>query len=214
MYSIWDIHGVPVHRDWARVHEVPPAAPPQAYDEDAAEAEAEAKAAERRAAAVARRPRAAARWQEAVEDQQRERRERALVAEQVMATEVRTARPDTTVGDAWEQMTRERIRHLPVLNAEDRLVGILSDRDLLRVAGTPDRHPLRPVRDRPVREIMRTRVVSARPDASIRDLARLMVESRIGCVPIIDDALELVGIVTRGEVLRTLVHDAPMDLWI
>ncbi len=142
------------------------------------------------------------------------RRERALIASQIMTTPVRLIRQDTTLLQAWQILQAARFRHLPVVNEGGFLVGILSERDLLREAGTPDHHPLQPVAGRPVSEIMRTRVFTARPEAPIRDLARLMIAENIGAVPIFDQGPGLDGIVTRGDVMRTLVHEAPLELWI
>lgn len=209
MFSVWDIHGQPAHHDWRRVNRALGPAEPHAYDEDLTDP---GQTAVRRGV---RRQQAARAWQEALDDEKkRTQRRPARTAEQIMTAPVLTIREDTTVMQAWQRLKSAGVRHLPVLNAGGRLVGILSERDLLRVAGTPDSHPLRPVQNKPVSEVMRTRVFSAQPDAPIREIAKVLVDQKIGAMPIIDDELDLVGVVTRGDILRTLLHAAPTDLWI
>lgn len=209
MFSVWDIHGQPAHHDWRRVNRVLGPTETQAYDEDLREpGQGGARSAPRRNPAVRA-------YQEVVEeDQLRKQRQPARTADQIMSKRVRTIQGSTTVMEAWEQLKVSGVRHLPVVNAMGRLVGMLSERDLLRVAGTPESHPLRPVQNQKISTVMRPRPFSAHPATPIREIARVMVDERIGAMPIVDDELELVGIVSRGDVLRTLVNRAPMDLWI
>lgn len=208
MFSVWDIQGQPAHHDWTRVNRVLGAHKPNAYDEDAIEHEAEYHPPTGGASRGARA------WAEAVEKPVPTQAEPARLARQIMTSPVRTLFPDDTVAEAWAIMKIARFRHLPVINEARRLVGIISDRDLLAVAGTPDEHPLTPVQGRPVSSIMATSVVSADPDTPIRDLAEFMVSNKIGCVPITGCDHAVLGIVSRGDVLQTLVTGAPLELWI
>jgi acetoin utilization protein AcuB len=57
-------------------------------------------------------------------------------------------------------------------------------------------------------------VLTAHPDTSIRDIARVFFEERIGAVPIVDRGETLVGIVTRSDILRTILNSAPLELWV
>jgi acetoin utilization protein AcuB len=209
MFSVWDINGQPAHHDWRRVNRVLGPTETQAYDEDLREpGQGGARPTPRRSPAVRA-------YQDVVEeDQKRKQRQPARTADQIMSTRVRTVSGDTTVMAAWDELKASGVRHLPVVNAQRRLVGMLSERDLLRVAGTPESHPLRPVQNEKISTVMRPRPFSAHPSTPIREIARVMVDERIGAMPIIDDELDLVGIVSRGDVLRTLVNRAPMDLWI
>jgi CBS domain-containing protein len=60
---------------------------------------------------------------------------------------------------------------------------------------------------------MVTQVLIATPDTPIRDIARTMVEERIGSLPILDLRDTLVGIITRSDILRALITHGPMRLW-
>lgn len=129
----------------------------------------------------------------------------ALMAQDVMTTPVVTLPPTATLGEAWVLVRRRRFRHLPVLSAAGALAGILSDRDLLLAGeGGPDR---------PVSSAMSTRVLTATPDTPLREIARVFVDERIDCLPILGPAHELAGILTTTDLLRCIVRHGPLDLW-
>jgi CBS domain-containing protein len=130
-----------------------------------------------------------------------------------MTREVVTVGPDTSAKYAGELMAEHGFAALPVVDADNRLVGIVAEADVLR-----DRIPQDPRlhlrRDPPdegvvlpllVRGVMTTAVVTVEPSADVADLARLLVEGRLRSVPVVDDGA-VVGIVSRRDVLRTLVR--------
>lgn len=155
-------------------------------------------------------------WREAdAKNDQQGEREPARTAEQIMSYRVETVTAVTTIADAWDEFMRHGFRHLPVLHNETgSLIGILSERDILRAAGTPDHTPGKSIRDEPVSTIMATPVFSARPTTKIRDIAKVLFAERIGAMIITDDSNALVGIITRSDILRVLVNTAPLHLWV
>ena len=150
--------------------------------------------------------------------------------------EVMTKRPLTIdwqapIGTAIAVMREREIRHLPVVNEEDRLVGIISDRDLRGTVLAPAIAEYLPpeARDRLqslgeafenllVRDIMTWDVVTIAPDAPVAQAAALMFDRRLGCLPVTELG-QLVGIVTERDVLKALaatlpsVRDADAGLW-
>jgi acetoin utilization protein AcuB len=90
-----------------------------------------------------------------------------------------------------------------VVTPDGTIVGMLSDRELLA----------NPWDERNVSARMATPVLTATPDASIRDIARVLIEERIGAMPIADDHGRLVGLLTRTDILRAVVARAPLELW-
>jgi CBS domain-containing protein len=86
------------------------------------------------------------------------------------------------------------VRHIPVVGARNRLVGILSNRDLLRSIGGP--------RGRAIGDIMTRRVHTVRASDPARRAVDLLLEHKIGCVPVLGDDEQLVGIVTETDFLR------------
>lgn len=134
--------------------------------------------------------------------------ETATVKEIMMGAPV-TLKPDDTLNLANDIMSLGRIRHIPIVE-DGRLVGILSQRDLFGAAVNTVFN-LRPKEKREmlknfqIRDVMRDRVVTAAPDTTIQEAARLMAEKKIGCLPVVEGG-ELVGLVTSTNILRYLAQ--------
>jgi acetoin utilization protein AcuB len=130
---------------------------------------------------------------------------RMLLVKDSMTREVVALPPQSTAGEALALCRERRIRHLPVLE-DDRLVGIVSDRDLRSATpalGDPARaEALGRIL---VHEVMAREVATAHPDDPIEEAANAMRERKIGCLPVIEDDA-LVGIVTSSDVMEALVY--------
>lgn len=112
----------------------------------------------------------------------------------VMSRRVATARQDDTLAFASQILKWRHIRHLPVVDAEDHLVGILSDRDLLThvVEG--------PAGSLPLRDVMHTRVEVVGPETDLAEAAAMLAVARIDCLPVVRGK-KLLGILTSADVL-------------
>ena len=141
----------------------------------------------------------------------------AILAKQIMSSPVLTLSPTAELSDAWEIIQRKRFRHIPVLSSQGHLVGILSDRDLFRATieiVTSLEQLGANANQRPIQQIMVRNILSASPETEIRAIARILFEERIGAMPIVTEQGNLVGILTRSDILRTVVNEAPFELWI
>jgi acetoin utilization protein AcuB len=132
-----------------------------------------------------------------------------MLVQDVMQTKLFTVTPETTLPEALRLTGQRGVRHLPVLDG-DRLVGILSDRDLKRATASPatslEAHELNYLLDRVrVREFMTGAVITIGPMFPIEDAARLMVLEKIGALPVTDRE-RLVGLVTETDVLGLFVR--------
>jgi acetoin utilization protein AcuB len=118
-----------------------------------------------------------------------------------------TVRSDTLARGAAALMRTRRLRHLPVVDREGGLVGIVTDRDLRQVLFDPrvqaqaGRLPdtLKAVT---VRDLMTWAVLTVQPDTTLRDAARLMHERKVGALPVVARG-RVVGILTEADVLKT-----------
>ena len=115
-----------------------------------------------------------------------------------------TLRPDTDFKSALQLMQQHAIHHLPVLGVDDRLVGIVAERDLmfaaLRYLGSSV----------DVDQVMHRKVVTATPGMTVADAASLMVTNAIGGLPVVDDFGNVVGVITETDIFKAFVrmHDA------
>lgn len=143
-------------------------------------------------------------------------RKPAILAKQIFTSPVVTLTPHSSLSEAWELFRTKRFRHIPVLDASGKVIGILSDRDMLRESVMIP-HPSQRSQEGSiptVKEVMTTPVLTAHADTEIREIARVFFEERIGAMPIMEDGGRLMGILTRSDILRTIMNHAPLDLWI
>jgi acetoin utilization protein AcuB len=125
-----------------------------------------------------------------------------------MRTSLITVTKDATLAQARQLLHTHRIRHLPVVEG-DRLLGILTDRDI-RQASPSSAAGISPDRTSaflaqiPVIKAMVSEVRTVSPYTTIEEAARLMIEHKIGCLPV-TEAGRLVGIITETDILGVLV---------
>ena len=124
-----------------------------------------------------------------------------MIIREVMKNELTSISPDTKLGDAYQLMQDKNIRHLPIVE-NNKLVGIITDRDLRLSTSKLAKHPFEP--GEAVRNIMSYPVETTHPSDPIESAAQLMRELKIGCLPVVED-LQLVGIVTITDMLDALL---------
>jgi acetoin utilization protein AcuB len=137
-----------------------------------------------------------------------------LLARDLMSSPVHTLTSDSTASEAWAEMMRRNVHHLPITSVHGILVGIISDRDVLRHAPeVTATGQLSRAAQQKLADIMTRRVVSAAPTTNVRDIARLMLDERIHAVPILDAQRRLAGILTTRDLLRGIANHGPLELW-
>ena len=130
-----------------------------------------------------------------------------MVVEEIMSRNPLAVQVTETLGKVMTMLREADIRHLPVLEG-DILVGIVSDRDvrsyeLPALLDLDDPSRARTLLKTPIGDIMSSDVVSVNPETDVGELIDLMIEQKIGAVPVVDaDSTELVGIVSYIDALR------------
>jgi len=110
-----------------------------------------------------------------------------------------TVASDADYKTALKLMQENALHHLPVVDANGNLVGIAAERDLLLAAT----HYLQSAVE--IGDIMHRGVVTVSPEMPVTDAASLMIDRRIGGLPVVDKAEGLIGIITETDIFRALV---------
>ena len=128
----------------------------------------------------------------------------------LMTAEVVTTRPGDTLARLRDLMIDLDVRHMPVIEGDADLVGLVSQRDLLRnhLIEQPDVPAF--IEDAIlerllVRDLMTTGVVSTEPDSDIREAAQIMYDNKYGCLPVVEGN-RLVGILTESDFVRFMAE--------
>lgn len=116
--------------------------------------------------------------------------------------EVISVAPHRTVAEAARVLAEKRIGAVVVTGADGDLLGILSERDIVRAFGLKGRESL----EMPVSGIMTPKVVTCRPETSIDELMEIMTSGRFRHVPIVEDG-RIAGIVSIGDVVKHRVAE-------
>ncbi len=135
---------------------------------------------------------------------------------EIMQTQVATLAPGEHLDLADDIMQLGRVRHMPVLDGQ-KLVGMVSQRDVLaasltRILDFEPGHRRTFMRSVAIDEVMTRDVVTVGPEATLAEAAQRLVETRIGGLPVVDAAGNLVGLVTEVDLLRAAFLDDSIDV--
>ncbi|WP_252314583.1 acetoin utilization AcuB family protein [Sinobaca sp. H24] len=128
-----------------------------------------------------------------------------MLVEEIMKTDMIKINKETTIKDAMDLLQKNRIRHIPVVDEDMLIVGIVSDRDIRDAS--PSVFQLDAIKEelnRPVSDIMKYPVITAHPLDFVEETAVVLFENDISALPVaVDD--KLVGMLTETNVLHTIV---------
>jgi CBS domain-containing protein len=136
------------------------------------------------------------------------RRRQSFKVEDVMTSDPITLEPGDTVGEAEDIMNEQGFRQIPVVSNKE-LAGIITDRDVRSILGG---HRATTLEEREIAmgtrvgAVMTTKPVSVSPDDDLSDAVEILIESKIGGIPVVDEENRLVGIVTYADVLRCFLE--------
>lgn len=131
----------------------------------------------------------------------------------IMSVQVMSILPSETLGDAFRIMNDYRYRHVPVVNEDHEIIGILSDRDIQRaiIAEGLGSEQISDqdlfLQNHPVSEVMSVEPETIDRDAPIADGAKILLENQFDCLAV-TEGLQLVGIVTSTDFLKTFSESA------
>ena len=124
-------------------------------------------------------------------------------------THVETARPQTTVGEAVRRLTEKGVGSLVILDSAGHLLGVLSERDLVRALSEhgPSSWTV------PVQEVLTKRPAMCKPEDSLRDVLSAMTRRRARHLPVIAGEA-LVGIVSIGDIVKGQLDELELEVGV
>ena len=154
-----------------------------------------------------------------------ERLSRAVTAAEIMTTDVVAVKPDTPVAEVAAAMGRRGVSGVPVVDAGDKVVGVISEKDFLVRMGVKEPRNFMslvanclktkgcvalPIKRALAADIMTSPAVTVAPDTPVRTIAALLTDRGINRVPVTDPAGRLLGLVSRGDIVKaTMGREAP-----
>lgn len=134
-----------------------------------------------------------------------------------MSTDVITVTPETTLPEAHQIMTNEEIRRLPVVDERGRLVGIITIGDIRSAEPSPAtslsiwemNYLLSSLK---IEKIMTRHPRTIGADATLAEAARTMLEYRVSGLPVVDEDMQVIGIITESDIFTMVVlHEWGME---
>ena len=121
-----------------------------------------------------------------------------------------TMTSNATIGEVDRMMKKYKFHRMIIVD-DGKLVGYLSDRDVMRVAPSPatslSKFEIRELLDKlSVKDIMQTKVVTVDEDATIEEAALIMYQNKVGGLPVISQVGKVVGIITATDILKTFIE--------
>lgn len=130
-----------------------------------------------------------------------------LLAE-IMSDQIITLTSDASVNDAWQLFQQYSFHHIPIIDADNTVLSMLSDRDILQ---GPSSH--KNINLENIMQFSSKRVFCFSPDTDIRQATRILYEYDLGALPIISDNHQILGIVSRTDIMKVVSHYGPLELW-
>lgn len=129
-----------------------------------------------------------------------------MLVEEIMKTEVITLPPKASIREALKLLHQYHIRHIPIVSDDEKVVGIVSDRDVRDASPSIfDENTEASELDRSIDSIMSHPVVTTHPLEFVEDIASIFYEEEFACLPVVSRD-KLVGIVTEKDMLYTLIQ--------
>ncbi|MBD1390349.1 CBS domain-containing protein [Neiella sp. HB171785] len=124
-----------------------------------------------------------------------------MQVDEIMNTELFTLGPDAQLSNAKQLMSEHPIRHIPIIDADQRLLGIISQRDVLKHGGMDANEQDTAA----VSSIMTDHPYTISPKTGVVQAARLLKRQRFGCLPVVDNG-KLVGMVTGSDFVEVAIQ--------
>ena len=146
-----------------------------------------------------------------------QRLSRRIVVREVMTRNVIKVREDADFNEVAALLSENRISGLPVVDGQDHVIGMITEADVLAMAGMKKGHAFKdvirhllgeplsgPKRSKRLRDVMTSPAIITGPEADIREIALTLDEKRIKRLPVVDEQGRLIGVISRADIVRAI----------
>lgn len=130
-----------------------------------------------------------------------------LLAE-IMTKQIITLTASANVNDAWQLFQQHGFHHIPIIDENNIVLAMLSERDILQGPGVQKNTSLENIMP-----FASSQVFCFSADTDIRQATRILYEYDLGALPIISEDHQLLGIVSRTDIIKVVSHYGPLELW-
>jgi CBS-domain-containing membrane protein len=148
---------------------------------------------------------------------------RRIFVRDVMTQNVIKVRDDADINEVATLLSENRISGLPVVDIQGRVIGMITEADVLAMVGMKKGHTFKdvirhllgeplsgPKRSKRLRDVMTKPAITTSPEADIREIASTLDEKRIKRLPVVDEQGKLIGVISRADIVRAIgKNDTP-----
>lgn len=136
-------------------------------------------------------------------------------AKDIMTTKVHTVSEDTLLASVLTDFLQKGFSHIPITDGDGLLVGLISARNIHKWSRNIwTENLLVGTKEFTTAKSMKSEVLCAQEGTTIRMIANVMLEKRMGCIPIVNESHQLIGLVTQSDILKSLVKHESLETWL
>ncbi|MCB1106754.1 MAG: CBS domain-containing protein [Chlamydiia bacterium] len=120
-----------------------------------------------------------------------------VLASEIMSKQLIHLKGELSVSEAWDKIKGHTIKHFPILSEEGKLLGILSEKDILR--------GLQESKGKKLKEMTASKTLCADPDTELGEIMKVFSDHTVEAIPVVDKAHQVVGMLTQNDLLQTML---------
>ena len=118
-------------------------------------------------------------------------------AQQIMSKQLVTLKGELSLEEAWKEIKNHEIKYYPIVGVEEKLIGLLSEREILRL--------LQHGKEKKLSEVVNTETLCADPETELSDILAVFSTEKVEAVPIVNQKEKVVGILTQNDLIQTMI---------
>ncbi|RXJ86069.1 CBS domain-containing protein [Arcobacter sp. CECT 8985] len=133
-------------------------------------------------------------------------------AEDIMTKNIIHIDSDATLNDAYELLKDKKVSHIPIVSFGKKIMGLI-DKKLILNYIIEDLENSEQILNRKLEDLYLPEVITADPNADIRSVCKVMLDFKLGAVPIVNEEDVIVGIISKTDIIKAVSHLPKLQLW-